>query len=59
MNRSPDLRIITKPPGLPLPLWAQWLVRRGTDGCSAPRLQWRDRVGLAPTSHIHRETSSY
>ena len=62
MNRSPDLRITAKRPSLlspsPSPSGSVAGATWHTSGRPTPRLQWRDRVGLAPTSRIHRETSN-
>ena len=70
---SPDLRITVEQPHLPVLLsstvagaWARVRLaaacRRRTkapNSCPTPRLQWRDRVGIAPTSHDHQEASGY
>ena len=68
---SPDLRITAEQPRLPVLLSSTVAGARrrlaeacrprtgAPSSCPTPRLQWRDRVGLAPTSHDHREASTY
>ena len=61
MTWSPDSRIewrqltIHLEDDWPSRASAQWLVHRAPASRPALRLQWRDRVGFAPTSHAHRE----
>ena len=60
MFRSPDLRIEARRPAFPggCPLTENPVVGAcRTLDRPTPRLQWRDRVGFAPTSHAHREAS--
>jgi|MDTC01.3.fsa_nt_gb hypothetical protein len=56
--RCPDSRIDTKRQHLPM-LFTSTVVAKKFEAPSrfAPRLQWRYRVGLAPTSHDHWEAS--
>ena len=67
---SPDSRIAAKQPYLPMLRWSTVVagpcgsgaetgarVPMAPSSCPAPRLQWRDRVGFAPTSHDHRVAS--
>ena len=73
MIRFPDLRIIVGQRHLPMLVLEHSgdpVTRRGepelavgvSQGpsffCLTLRLQWRDRVGLSPTSHDHREASN-
>ena len=69
---SPDLRIAAEQPRLPMLVTSTVTGARreataaeayrprakATEGCPTPRLQWRDRVGLTPTSHDHQEASN-
>ena len=56
MVRFPDLRIATERQ-LSLCFVEQGRVPSGTKYRSANRLQWRDRVGFAPTFPDHRDAS--
>lgn len=56
MVRFPDLRIAAERQRF-LCFVAQWRVLGGTKCRPAHRLQWRDRVGFAPTFPDHRDAS--
>ena len=48
--RYPGLRIVARIPRLPMDPPIHSGSRSNRQGDAAPRLQWRHRVGLAPTS---------
>ena len=58
MSRSPDSRISTERRAFPCTsarIAAQWPVPVAPYRRPTPRLQWRDRVGFAPTSLARRD----